>query len=190
MSQKSTFHNHINNHLSTYKLTFDNIEPEITRASNLIIKALKKNKQILIAGNGGSASDSMHMAAEITGQFVKKGRKPLPAQSLCSNISNITAIGNDFSFDDIFSRQVSAFGSKSSIFVAISTSGRSKNIIKAVIEAKKKGMKVITLKGKNYTKLNELSDVVLEVKSNNTAIIQEIHISIIHLLCLNIDLSF
>ncbi|MDA9841118.1 SIS domain-containing protein [Candidatus Marinimicrobia bacterium] len=152
------------------------------------LEALKSGNKILICGNGGSASDSNHFAAELVGKFENKDRKSLPAISLCSNESNITAIANDFGFEKIFSKQIEALGSENDILIAISTSGKSENILKAIKTAESKKMNVLFLTGINREKVSSgESYKILNVGSKNTARVQEMHILVLHIICHFID---
>ena len=155
---------------------------EIEKSANLIIDAFKKGKKLLICGNGGSAADSQHFAAEMVGRY-KKDRKGLPAIALTTDTSIITSVGNDYGFDAVFEKQVEALGEKGDILFAISTSGNSPNILKAIEKAKGKDMKTIGLSGKSGGKMKGLSDIDLIVPSANTPRIQESHITIIHIIC-------
>jgi len=158
------------------------LAPQIEQAANLIADAFKNNNKILIAGNGGSASQATHIAAEFTGRYKIK-RKGMPAISLASDLSAITAISNDYGFDSVFERQVEALGNEGDILITLSTSGNSPNIIKAVEKAKKSGIGVITLLGKDGGKLKNKSDVEIIIPSNNTPRIQEAHLMILHIIC-------
>lgn len=165
------------------------IKQPIVAASISMFNALSQNKKILSCGNGGSAADSQHFVAELVNRFQIE-RKPLAAISLTTDTSILTAIGNDYSYDLIFQKQVQALGQSGDIFVAISTSGNSKNIIKAVESAQQKNMKIILLTGNNGGKLAELmrpEDIKIQVPSTCTARIQETHILAIHCLCDAID---
>ncbi len=153
----------------------------IEKISREVVKTLKKGGKILFCGNGGSAADSQHLAAEFVGRF-KRERRPIPAISLTTNTSTLTAISNDYSFKNVFSRQVQAIGKKGDLLIGISTSGKAENVILAVKVAKKIGIKTIGLTGKNGGKLSELSDIPFIVPSNDTARIQEAHILIGHIL--------
>ncbi len=159
----------------------------INKATEIIIKALKENNKIFLCGNGGSASDCNHLACEFISKF-KKERKSLPAISLCSNNSIITAIGNDFDFKDIFKRQIEGLGQENDILIAISTSGKSKNIIEAIKQAKKQKMKVIFLTGKNESNLH--IDCEINAPSEETEQIQEMHIAIGHIICEKTEYEF
>ncbi len=150
--------------------------------SELCIDALEKGNKLIFAGNGGSAADAQHICAEFVARFEKE-RKSLAAISLATNISTITAISNDYSFDDIYSRQISSIGLKGDIFFAISTSGNSANIINAIKVANKKCLKTIGLTGINKGKMNSICDYLIEIPNKKTARIQEGHILIGHILC-------
>lgn len=142
--------------------------------------AIDYGNKILICGNGGSASDSNHFAAELIGRF-EKNRKALPAISLTADNSVLTCLANDFGYETVFAKQIEALGNTGDILIAISTSGRSQNIIRAMEQAKKQGLMVILFTGING-KTCELADLVIDVPTDNTARIQECHIFLIHLL--------
>ena len=148
--------------------------------AKLIKETFENKNKILLCGNGGSASDCNHIAAEFISRFQKE-RKSLPAISLCANNSIITAIANDYSFDEVFSRQIEGLGNKNDILIAISTSGKSKNVIKALEVAKKQSLKTILLTGQNKTNLNV--DLEINAPSNITCEIQEMHIALAHVIC-------
>ena len=148
----------------------------------ICIKSLKRKKKILFFGNGGSASDAQHLATELTVRF-SKDRKAIPAISLATDTSALTAIGNDFGFDFIFSRQIEALGNKDDVAIGITTSGKSKNVINAIKTAKKKGLKCVVFTG-NYTNLfSDFCDEIISVPARNTSRIQEMHILIGQMLC-------
>ncbi|MBQ9150007.1 SIS domain-containing protein [bacterium] len=156
------------------------MQEDIMSACEIIKTALKSQNKILLCGNGGSASDSNHIAAEFISRF-QKDRASIPAVSLSANNSIITAIANDYSFEDVFSRQIEGLGNKNDVLIAISTSGKSKNIIKAIEKAKKQGLKVILLTGINKTKIEV--DLEINTPSDVTCEIQEMHIAIAHVIC-------
>ena len=158
------------------------IMPEVASAGLRVRTALEKGRKILICGNGGSAADSQHMAAEFVGRFVKE-RQSLPALALTVDTSLLTAVSNDYGFDCVFSRQVEGLGQEGDVLIAISTSGNSANVVKAVKTAKEKGIYVIALTGENGGILAKESDLCLAVPSQVTARIQEMHIMIIHMIC-------
>ena len=158
------------------------IMPEVASAGLRVRTALEKGRKILICGNGGSAADSQHMAAEFVGRFVKE-RQSLPALALTVDTSLLTAVGNDYGFDCVFSRQVEGLGQEGDVLIAIYTSGNSANVVMAVKTAKEKGIYVIALTGENGGILAKESDLCLAVPSQVTARIQEMHIMIIHMIC-------
>lgn len=155
---------------------------DIVNLGLLIAKRLEMGYKILICGNGGSAADSQHFAAEIVGRF-EKNRKAYPAIALTTDTSALTAIGNDYSFDEIFSRQVEALGKKGDILIGISTSGNSINVIKAVEKARNLNLFTVGFLGKDGGKLKNIVDKAFIVKHNNTARIQEVHLTLEHTLC-------
>jgi len=155
---------------------------QIENSITLIIKSIKKGNKIVLFGNGGSAADAQHMAAEFVGRFMKE-RKSFPAIALSTDSSIITAIGNDYSFEKVFSRQAESLVKKGDVVIAISTSGESKNILEGIKTSKKIGAKIISLTGKNGTKMERNSDIFLNVPSTITSRIQEVHRTIIHIIC-------
>lgn len=171
----------INEHIEASNLLFDLI-PEIIEFSNIIIKTLNRKKKILICGNGGSAADAQHFSSELIGRFEKE-RKPIAAISLCTDNSAITSISNDFSFDEIFSRQIRGIGSMGDLLVVISTSGKSKNIINAINAAKEKNIDCIGLLGRDGGLALKETNYSITIKSKRTCRIQEIHCLIIHIIC-------
>ena len=156
--------------------------PEIIKSSSLINDAVHSGSKILIAGNGGSASDAQHFAAEFIGRFVKE-RKSFPAISLSTDTSAITAISNDYGYENVFSRQIDGLGKKGDIFIGISTSGNSENIIMAIKKSKEIGLKTITLTGNDGGKMKTISDFNINIADSETARIQEVHIFILHIFC-------
>ena len=164
------------------KDSMESISIKIDEFSKKIVTALKKNGTIFWCGNGGSASDSQHLAAEFVGRF-EKNRAPLKSISLNTDTSIMTALSNDYSYDIIFQRQLEALGNSNDLLVVISTSGNSNNIINVLKEAKKKNIFSVALLGKNGGKAKDLSDLSIIVPSNSTARIQEMHILIGHIAC-------
>ena len=154
----------------------------IFEAADLIIMCLRAGGKLLFFGNGGSAADAQHLAAEFIGRFVRE-RAGLPAIALTTDSSILTAVGNDYGFDQIFARQVQALGRPGDVAIAISTSGNSPNIIEAVKAARKGYLKTIGLSGKDGGLLAKEADLVITVASTTTARIQECHIAVGHLLC-------
>lgn len=149
---------------------------------NMITASMKNGGKILIAGNGGSAADAQHFAAEIVGRFVLE-RKGYPAIALTTDTSILTAVGNDYGYETIFSRQVEGLGNEGDVFIGISTSGNSKNVIEAIKVAKEKGLKVVGLTGKDGGKMKDLCDVSLVLNYSETARVQEHHLMSYHLIC-------
>lgn len=159
----------------------------IDYSGKMLISCLRGGNKILIAGNGGSAADAQHFAAELAGKFVHKNRKGLSAIALTTNSSITTAIGNDFGYEYVFSRQVEGLGKNGDIFVGISTSGNSNNLVLSCQMAKQLGIKTICLLGNDGGYIKPYCDLPIIVPSNNTQTIQECHIMIIHILCGIID---
>ena len=164
------------------KMAVLGLAPKIEKAAKLVIDALKSGKKIILAGNGGSASQSSHIAAEFVGRY-KIERKALPAIALTADLAAITSIGNDYGFDAVFERQLEALGNEGDVFIALSTSGNSRNLIKAVEKAKELDIHVIGLLGKNGGKMASTSSVEIIVPSDNTPRIQEAHLMILHIIC-------
>ena len=152
----------------------------ILAACDLISSSIKSGHKLMICGNGGSAADAQHMAAEMIGRMLID-RHPLPAMALTTDTSNLTAIANDYSFEAVFEKQVQGLGQKGDVLLAISTSGNSKNVLRAIEAAKVKGMKVISMTGGTGGSLKGLSDINLNVELGaNSSRIQETHIFIVH----------
>ena len=158
----------------------------IEEAVSRCITALKAGNKIILAGNGGSAADAQHIAAELVGRFETE-RPGLPAITLTTNSSTVTAVANDYEYNNIFRRQVQALGQRGDVFIGISTSGNSPNVIAAIEQCKTQGITVIGFAGETGGKMLELCDVCVRVPSRNTARIQESHITIGHILCSLID---
>ena len=172
----------LNEHSKTIQLIGQDLIEKISKSSEIMSKSLKNGGTIFWCGNGGSASDSMHLSAELIGRL-KKNRIPLRSISLSSNPATITCISNDFGFENLFSRQIQALGKKDDILVSISTSGNSKNIIKAINQAKVNKLKTISLLGNKGGKCRGKSNIDLIVNSKSTARIQEVHITIGQIIC-------
>ena len=169
-------------HIEALKKTHITISENIEIAADLIAKSLTSGGTIFWCGNGGSAADSQHIAAEFVGRF-KKDRRPLRSIALTTDSSVLTCVANDYSYEEIFSRQLNALGRDGDVLVAITTSGKSENIKQALIQAQNMGIKTIGLLGKKGGECKDYSDVSLIVPSDITARIQETHILIEHLLC-------
>ena len=153
----------------------------IEEICSISLNTILRGNTILLCGNGGSASDSIHISSELVGRFEKE-RKAISSISLSSNISNVTAIANDFGFEYIFSRQIEAIGKKGDLLIAISTSGNSKNILNAIECALLKGLNVVAFTGKDGGKINAMDCTKLKIPSNNVARIQEMHILVGHII--------
>ncbi len=148
----------------------------------LLIQSLSNGKKVLLFGNGGSAADSQHIAAELVSKF-RRDRKALPAIALTTDTSIMTSIGNDYDFADVFARQIEALGQEGDVAIAITTSGNSPNVLKAVRMAKEKGISTIGLTGQGGGKISELVDICFRAPSEITARIQEVHITVAHAIC-------
>ncbi len=158
------------------------LNSEVQNAIDVCAFAIQQNGKLMFCGNGGSAADSQHLAAEFTGRFIKD-RRPLPAIALSTDSSALTCIGNDYSFNDVFLRQVQGLGRERDCLIGISTSGNSENVVRAFVAAKELGIKTIGFLGRDGGKLAPLSDVAIVVPSDVTARIQEAHILIGHTIC-------
>lgn len=159
-----------------------NIIETINQAANAIIDAYKNGKKVLTAGNGGSAGDAQHIAGELVSKFFFD-RPGLSAFSLATDTSILTAIGNDYGYEKSFSRQIQANANEGDVFIAISTSGNSENIVNALVEAKKKNVTTIGLVGEKTCEMDDLCDYIIKVPSDSTPTIQESHIMIGHIIC-------
>ncbi len=155
---------------------------KVQEAADEISSAFENGNKLLICGNGGSAADSQHFAAELVGRFEKE-KQPLPAISLTTDTSILTAVANDYGYDDVFAKQVKAIGEKGDILFAISTSGNSPNVLKAVEFAREIGMKSVSLTGKDGGKIARISDIDINIPVFSTARVQEAHITVIHIIC-------
>jgi D-sedoheptulose 7-phosphate isomerase len=176
-------------HLKTSKATLGSIGPSLEIAANLCIDSLKNGRKILIFGNGGSAADAQHIAAELVGRY-KNERKGLAAIALTTDTSALTCIGNDYGYDRIFDRQVEALANKGDVAIGISTGGTSINTVNALRLAKEMGCKTIGLSGRGGGEFNTCCDANLVVPAEDTPRIQEMHIVIGHTICHLIDQAF
>ena len=161
----------------------------IERAVEIITKAFRQGNKILFCGNGGSAADAQHLAAEFTGRFYKD-RQALPAEALHVNTSYLTSVANDYGFDEVYSRMIDGIGKKGDILVALSTSGNSANILNAVKTAKEKEMTVIGFTGESGGKMKDACDLLLNVSSADTPRIQETHILAGHIICQLVESAY
>ena len=176
----------LNHHKDTIAKVIATLVPAIEKSCAMINETLLAGGKILLAGNGGSAADAQHIAAELTGRYVKE-RKALPAIALTVDTSAITAISNDYGYDNVFARQVEALANPNDLFIGISTSGNSANILKSLTTARTIGCKTIGLSGRDGGKMNDLCDINIIVPDDVTARIQEMHILIGHIFCKAVD---
>ena len=168
------------------KLTASDLPAKLEKCAEYVDKALMEGHKVLFCGNGGSAADSQHLAAEFVGRFQKE-RKGLPAIALTVDTSILTAVANDYGYDIVFARQVQALGERGDVLVGISTSGNSKNVLLAIEEAKAKGITCIGMTAEGGGKMSEACDICLAVPSGVTARAQEMHILMGHILCELVD---
>ncbi len=185
----SVIEKELQSHQAVLEQTIAGLQHFIYTAGVIVTEALQRGNKVLLCGNGGSAADAQHIAAELTGRF-KKERHPLPGIALTTDTSALTAIGNDYGFDQVFSRQVAALAKEGDVVIGISTSGNSLNVIYALETAKEMGCKAIGLSGKGGGKMEDVCDINIIVPSDDTARIQEMHILIGHILCQLVDNEF
>ena len=181
LSIKLEIHNKILDSSESIKKSIENI-PEIIKIIESITKSLKKGNKIILFGNGGSAADAQHIAAELVGRF-GYDRKSLPAISLTADTSVITSIGNDYSFEKIFSRQCESLVNKGDVVVGISTSGNSINVKNGLLVSKRRGAKTVGFLGRKGGHIKNIVDIPLVVNSNSTPRIQEVHRTVAHIIC-------
>lgn len=178
--------NSLQEHLETIQKILDSKISDIERSGQLICEALSSGKKVLLCGNGGSAADAQHIAAELVGCYEKQ-RRSWPAIALTTDTSALTAVSNDLGYEQVFARQVLGLAQPGDVLVAISTSGKSKNVLRAAEQARELGCTTIALTGANAEPLSSLCDVAVAVPSNRTSRIQEVHITIGHLWCEMVD---
>ena len=183
----SIFLSNLNEHMALCQ-QLGTLDTSVSQAIQACVQSLQKGGKLMLCGNGGSAADSQHLAAEFTGRF-SKDRPPIAAVALSTDTSALTCIGNDYSFNDIFARQVQALGKAGDCLIAISTSGNSVNVLAAVAAAKSLGISTIGLLGRDGGKLKAQCDISIVVPSQVTARIQEAHILIGHSLCGAVELK-
>ena len=181
----SLFLHHLAEHQALCELV-KGLDKDVEKACQIITTAVKHGGKIMLCGNGGSASDSQHIAAEFIGRFTKD-REPISALALTTDTSVLTCVGNDYAFDQIFVRQVKGLGRQGDVLMDISTSGHSANVIHAVNQAKLMGIQTIGLLGKDGGKLANVCDLSLVVPHQQTARIQEMHILIGHIICHTVE---
>jgi len=186
---KNTIQEEFASHLETINNVIGSMENDIEQASQIIVDALKNGNKILLCGNGGSAADAQHIAAELTGRY-KTERRGLPGIALTTDTSALTAIGNDYGYDRVFDRQVESLANSGDVIIGISTSGNSKNVVSALKLGQELGCKTVGLTGRDGGAMNDVCDINMVVPSNNTPRIQEMHILFGHTICQIIDNNF
>ncbi len=186
---KQTIKNELISHLNIVNEIINTLENDIEKACLLVTNTLKNGNKILLCGNGGSAADAQHIAAELVGRY-KNNRKGLPAIALTTDSSIITSISNDFGYENLFSRQIESLANTNDLIIGISTSGNSINIINALKIGKEMGCMTLGFSGNNGGEMNNLCDLNLIIPSSDTPRIQEIHILIGHIICQIVDESY
>ena len=169
-------------HIRQAILKDNQLQDTLSQIVSVIVNTYKNKGKVLFCGNGGSAADAQHLAAELSGRFYID-RQPLFAEALHVNTSYLTAVANDYSFDEVYARLVKAFGRKGDVLIGISTSGNSKNIINALDKANTLGMTTIGLTGQNGGKMKDICDLILETPTKDTPLVQEAHILLGHAIC-------
>ena len=182
MTIDNTIHQNFADHLHTIELVRETLDTSIQSIGYLLARSLSSGGTLFWCGNGGSAADSQHLAAELIGRF-KKNRRALRSVALTTDTSVLTCVANDYSYDDVFARQVEALGRPGDVLVGISTSGNSENVLRAIRTAKEMGMATIAFLGKDGGAAKGMADQALVIPSGSTARIQEAHILIGHILC-------
>ena len=183
---KNVIASEFESHLETIKTVMEMMQDQVVSASQMAVETLQSGNKILIFGNGGSAADAQHIAAELTGRY-KTERRGLPGIALTTDTSALTAIGNDYGYDRVFDRQVEALANSGDLLIGISTSGNSANVMNALKLGKELGCKTLGFSGRDGGMMNEVCDINLVVPSNNTPRIQEMHILFGHTICQCID---
>ncbi len=181
--------NELKLHQQTINKVIEKLVPQIEKGCEILKDTIFGGNKVLLAGNGGSAADAQHIAAELTGRF-EKDRKAFPAIALTVDTSALTAISNDYGYNKVFTRQIHAYAQPKDLFIAISTSGNSANVIDAIQAAKELGCVVIGLSGRDGGQMNDICDLNIVVPDDVTARIQEMHILIGHIFCKAIDNCF
>lgn len=186
---KDIIKNELDGHSKTIKIVIDTLQDEIQKVCNVALEVVKSGNKILLCGNGGSAADAQHIAAEFTGRY-KIERKGLPAIALTTDTSVLTAIGNDYGYDQVFARQVEALANPGDLLIGISSTGNSENVLKAFAKAEELNCMTMGLSGKGGGKFNESCELNLVVPSDDTPRVQEMHILIGHIICQVIDSQY
>lgn len=178
--------NSLQEHLETFQKLLDSLLPDIEQSGQMICDALVAGRKVLLCGNGGSAADAQHIAAELVGCYEKQ-RRSWPAIALTTDTSALTAVSNDLGYEEVFARQLAGLAQAGDIVIAISTSGRSKNVLKAAARARELGCRTIALTGASFDPLGSICDLTVAVPAKRTSRIQEAHITIGHLWCEMVD---
>ena len=190
MTEHSTTENlfatSLNQHVATIRAVAEANLPAIQQAADLLWQTLSNGKKVLLCGNGGSAADAQHIAAELVGRYEGE-RRPFPAIALTTDTSALTALSNDYGYEEVFARQVKALAVEGDLLIAISTSGKSENVLRATITAKERGCRTIALVGGTGEPISSACDLAVVVPSDRTSRVQEAHILIGHLWCEYID---
>jgi len=186
---QQTINNELTSHLETITAVIESIEKDLIKASQIAVDTLKAGNKVILFGNGGSAADAQHIAAELTGRY-KSERKGLPGLALTTDTSALTAIGNDYGYDRVFDRQVESLAREGDLLIGISTSGNSKNVVNALKLGREMDCKTLGLSGRDGGAMNDVCDLNLVVPSNNIPRIQEMHILFGHIICQCIDNAF
>jgi D-sedoheptulose 7-phosphate isomerase len=187
MTSAATVVEYLEASAAVIRKTIETLDPaKTTAAVDLIAASLRDNRAMLVCGNGGSASDAMHIAGELVGRFLVE-RRALKCICLSSNPSVLTAWSNDYSYETVFSRQVEAYGESGGVILGISTSGNSANVIRAFEQAREMGMKTIGLTGEGGGKMAAVTDVLIDVPSRSTPLIQQVHICLYHYICEQVE---
>lgn len=186
-SPGSSLATYLNASIDVLRRTLEMLDPALMEtAVARTVEALGANRTLLVCGNGGSAADAQHITGELVGRFLRE-RRGLKAICLSSNVAVLTAWANDYAYDDVFARQVQAYGEPGGVLLGISTSGNSRNVIAAFEEARRIGMTTIALTGEGGGKLAPLSDLLLAVPTRHTPLIQQVHICLYHFLCEQVE---
>lgn len=176
-------------HTKTFDAVYADLRDEIRKCGEIIVETFRRGNKVLVLGNGGSAADAQHLAAEFVGRYETE-RVSLPSIALTTDTSALTAISNDYGFEKVFARQVESLAANGDCIVAISTSGNSPNVIAAVMEARRRGARIIGMSGAGGRKLASICDASIMVPANRTARIQEVHITVCHIWCEMVDAAF
>jgi len=186
---KSIVYDELNSHLKIIHAVMNAMQDDIVKAASMSVETLKRGNKIMFCGNGGSAADAQHIAAELVGRY-KTERRGLPGIALTTDTSILTAIGNDYGYERIFDRQIESIAQEGDLLIGISTSGNSPNVVNALKLAKQLGCLIIGFTGRDGGLMTEFCDLNLVVPSDNTPRIQEMHILIGHTICQIIDVEF